>query len=70
MGRSVEAQQILILECNCDEKQGRLRMLSRKELLDEVRAVSIPASGPQAGTLLTSRDVRKVDPFFAALPPQ
>ena len=63
-GRLAEAQQILVLDCKSDEQQGRLRMLSRKELLDEVRAASkIPA---HSGTLLTSRDIRKVDPFFAA----
>ena len=64
--RSVEAQQILVLECTSDAAAGRLRLLSRKELLDEVRALSTPVNGAPPGTLIQARDVRKVDPFFAA----
>lgn len=62
--RSFDAQQILVLECTREGKRGQLRMLSRKDLLDEIRAVA--AAGTPAGALLTSRDVRKVDPYFAA----
>lgn len=58
--------ELLVLECRCDDSKGRIRRMSRKELLDDVRAVSIPAAGAQPGTLLTPRDVRKVDPHFAA----
>ncbi|KAL3918522.1 MAG: hypothetical protein SGPRY_005985, partial [Prymnesium sp.] len=63
----VEAQLILILECNANEKAGRLRHISRKGLLEEVRGLSKPAAGAgPPGAILKARDVRKVDPYFAA----
>lgn len=65
--RVAELQQLMILECRADENSGRLRKLSRKALLDEVHAVSVPpCSFVPAGTLLQARDVRKVDPLIAA----
>eukprot|EP00966_Prymnesium_polylepis_P336541 7391624-Prymnesium_polylepis.1 len=62
--RTKEQQEILVLDCRADNEQGVFRYLSRRELLDEARTVVTPGAAP--GTLLTSRDVRKVDPYFAA----
>jgi len=56
----------MILECRANEQQGQLRMLSRKALLTEIRSVAVLPTGAAPGALLQPRDVRKVDPFFAA----
>ena len=63
-------QKILVLEFSAYSPKGDLRSLTRKELLDEARAASLPEHVRQTGmlssdlVLLKARDVRKVDPVF------
>ena len=60
---------ILVLEFSANDLKGKFRQLTRKELLDEALAASLPES-VKAGALpadlmlLKARDVRKVDPVF------
>ena len=63
-------QKILVFELTATNLRGTLRQLTRKELLEEARAASLPeavrAGGAPASDLLLlkARDVRKVDPVF------
>ena len=64
-------QKILIFELTATNLRGTLRQLTRKELLEEARAASLPeavrAGGAAAARdllLLKARDVRKVDPVL------
>ena len=64
-------QKILIFELTATNLRGTLRQLTRKELLEEARAASVPeavrAGGAAAARdllLLKARDVRKVDPVL------
>ena len=63
-------QKILVFELTATNLRGSLRQLTRKELLEEARAASLPeavrAGGAPASDLLLlkARDVRKVDPVF------
>ena len=63
-------EKILVFELTATNLRGTLRQLTRKELLEEARAASLPeavrAGGAPASDLLLlkARDVRKVDPVF------
>ena len=63
-------QKIMVLEFSAQTTRGDLRSLTRKELLDEARAASLPEHVRATGmlssdlVLLKARDVRKVDPVF------
>ena len=66
-----KTHKILVLEFSANDLKGTFRQLTRKELLDEALAASLPES-VKAGALpadlmlLKARDVRKVDPVFGS----
>ena len=63
-------EKILVFELTATNLRGTLRQLTRKELLEEARAASLPEAVRAGGSpasdllLLKARDVRKVDPVF------